>query len=479
MSLTKKISRLKNLSALKTDRKWEKTTKYELLSEISSQNRLMQAQKLTNAEKLDMSMMSFINRMAPSLNKVVASFLILMMSSGLGFAAQASVPGQALWPIKRSIEKAHLTLAFNPVKETEVHIDHVKKRLNEIDKILDKENGTLEKTAKKQAAIKQAIIHLEKDMTSADTSLKVVKEEKKEKPLEVVELAKKLTDTVKETTGILEGQAVESEDVIIEEILDSVTEVNKGIKESAVNIALEVHDQVVASQIEAAEEISFLETNENVLSEDVMGNISHDTTTADLAEPLADDLALEAKIKAEEVEAVKAVVAEIIASEIDEVFVQLDDVKEQVEVAEEDLKTIKQKNIEVEEASQKEVGTELENIDEIKENPEKADQALVEAKALMQDGFLRDAYKKLSDVRDKYQRAEDIMGKINKAIQNHNTINPELIDEVDQINGVYVEPVEIPIEASQIEIAPEENIEVSGIKIYDDPALDPEQVVVS
>ncbi|MBT7228320.1 hypothetical protein HN859_02315, partial [Candidatus Parcubacteria bacterium] len=202
MSLTRKISQLKKSDDLMPDKTWETTTKHDLLSEIASQNRMTQAQKLTSTEKADFFVMNFLNKVSPSFGKVIAGVIIIMMGSGVSIAAQASVPGQALWSIKRSvIEKVETSLALSPIKETEVHIKHAKERSEEIKKILDDDESTQEKKDKKQKDVTQAALHLEKDITAADSALKIVQEEKN--PLEVVELVKKVTDATKEVSESL------------------------------------------------------------------------------------------------------------------------------------------------------------------------------------------------------------------------------------------------------------------------------------
>ena len=63
---TDKISQLKKLSAIKADDSWVHSTKYELLSEIDSQNRLMKAMRLTRAEKLDMYFSRMLKNVVPT-----------------------------------------------------------------------------------------------------------------------------------------------------------------------------------------------------------------------------------------------------------------------------------------------------------------------------------------------------------------------------------------------------------------------------
>ena len=171
MKLEKKIAKLKELESLKPDINWEKSTKYKILGEISSQNNLMKAQKLSKLEKIDLFFSIIMKRLIPSATKTLAGFLVFVLFITTGFKAQASVPGEILWPVKRGMEKAELTLTVDPVRETKIHIKHVSKRLSEIDKIIKEK-----KTIKNNKAIKQIVKHLERDSSAVTASLEIVKE---------------------------------------------------------------------------------------------------------------------------------------------------------------------------------------------------------------------------------------------------------------------------------------------------------------
>ena len=54
-----------------------------------------------------------------------------MPNVSTNFIAQASVPGDILYPIKLTFEKAELALAFTPTSESRVHLRHIDKRLRE------------------------------------------------------------------------------------------------------------------------------------------------------------------------------------------------------------------------------------------------------------------------------------------------------------------------------------------------------------
>lgn len=453
MNLDRKISRIKKLSELQPDKNWENKTKYEILAEISGQNRLRQAEKLTVNERFDLSFMNFFSHIVPSLSKVVAGFLIIFMGTGLSLAAQASVPGQTLWPIKRSIEKVELSLTISSVKETEVHIKHLNKRLGEIDKIIEKgsEDSVKQdpvKTEKKQAAIKKAVTHLEQDVTAVDTALKVAQQEKK--PLEVVELAKKVTDATKEAATTLKKQSIDVDDKELSKVLDSIKEINTEVKKSAVTVAIEVHEDIM--------------TTDQDIVVDTLNNddLNLDTSTPDTIGVVEETTVI---IDQEELEAVANVVKEILASELDEVLDEVLDLNSKVETTnQEEIVKLQEENTEavVDEASIEEEIS-LEDIDSIKGNPEEGDQILAEAKVLLTDGFLKDAFYKISLVKEKYARAEIIMKQIQEAINNHNVIDAEVIDQVDMIDAEVeiIDPEEIDIEASlSNEAIEEEEIEI-------------------
>lgn len=460
MSLGGKISQIAKLSELQPDKRWETTTKYDLLAEISSQNRMMQAQKLTNTEKTDLVFMRIMNKVAPSFTRAVAAFLIIMMGSGVSMAAQASVPGQALWPIKRSMEKVELSLAISPVTETEMHIKHAGKRLQEIDKILQETNTQPAKVVKKEKAIKQAVRHLEKDVTSADISLKIAKEEKK--PIEVVELAKKVTDVTKEVTVVLDEKSGEATDKNIEEALDSIKEVNKEVQKSAVNVALAVHEEVLAlvKQKEDKNNLGQASTTEDGLVE-VMENsrdplnivettedMNHDTTTVNMIVGKSAPEIIDLEINDEEIEAVKNLVKEMVASEIDNTSSEIAGVKEKAgTVAQEDIENFK-KDTALTDTEEED----LVSIDTLQAGPEKVNQTLQEVKVLMEDGFLRDAFEKISQVKEEYQKAGIILKKIEEAIANHKIIDEEVIKQLESLNNFEATPLSEQgnIEASSV-----------------------------
>lgn len=354
MLLERKISQLKNISELQPDKRWKATTKFEVLAEINSQNRLMKAMQLSASEKTDLFVSRVVRRLLPSASKVIAGFLIVFMGTGLGIVAQASVPGEPLWPIKRSLEKAELTLTLSPVRETEVHVKHVNERVNEIDKILTTKPSA--SSEQKEKAIKKAVVHLERDVKAVDTSLKVVREDKK--PIEVVELAKKVKEATDETKNKVESIKTSNDNgnMVINNALNDVEKLTNETESTVLNIAVEVHDQVVSAQ-----------NNGTSTPGDLNG-----TTTSELKQT-----------DSKEVAAVKAVVNEIISTEIDQLTNKIATAKDKVDAVpnQPDPTTG--------------IATSSPDIKVVKDSLDEAQADLNEAKSLLQEGSVKEAVDKV------------------------------------------------------------------------------------
>jgi len=472
MSLAKRISRIKNLENVRPDKRWEKTTKYDLLEEISSQNRLMQAQKLSNTQKIDLFTMRVMNRMAPSMTKALTVFLIFMMFFGVNIAAQASVPGEPLWPVKRSIEEAEISLTFSPVKKTEVHIKHVNERLEEIDKILVEDTSSKpEAKIVKDKAVKQAISHLEKDVVSVDSSLKIVKEEKK--AIEVVELVKKVTDATKEVDNKLAEKKIEAQNTNDKELGEALTQakvLNKQVKKSAVAVAIEIHEETQKT----AESNAILKTTKATSTpEGMIETVKVGTLETSTPEMLKTEEQEQADLS--EAETIKNLVKEIVASEINDLSAEVKDVKQKVEV-------VDQKNLEIikkgalgEVDGDKVITSELDELDVIKkESQEDSEVILQEAKILLDNGLLKDAFEKVSEANEKYQKAEVTLEKISQAIEGNEEIQGAKTQEgLEQQKPVITETPNTNTSTPEIKIEDSEIIKASGVIDVEDSEEEP------
>ncbi|MCK9641780.1 MAG: DUF5667 domain-containing protein, partial [Prolixibacteraceae bacterium] len=263
MSIRRQLAQLKKLSSINPDEQWAHATKYSIMSEVTVQSRLIKSQKQSFNDGFNLFFANFFSKIVPSLTKVVAVVLVLSVGSGFSMVAQASVPGETLWPIKRNLEEAELALTLSPVKKTELHIKHINTRLDEIDKILkdEEDNVSSEDNTKTEVAIKKAVSHLEKDVVAVDNSLKIVKEEKT--PMQVVALVEKVATVANETATNLNQKVSNSQNTEIAKVLGDAQKVNQEVKDSAVSLAIAVHEEVV-----------------NNVAKDISTNISSTPTAA-------------------------------------------------------------------------------------------------------------------------------------------------------------------------------------------------------
>ncbi len=71
---------------------------------------------------------------------VIVIFSALVFSSTIALASQNALPGETLYPVKTSLEKAHLAFTFSPLKTAQLHIQYADRRLKEM-QILSESNN--------------------------------------------------------------------------------------------------------------------------------------------------------------------------------------------------------------------------------------------------------------------------------------------------------------------------------------------------
>lgn len=385
MNLAKKISQIKKLPLCQVETDWESTTKHQLLSEIYSQHRLMKAHSLTLKERFRLFGMKLTRRLMPSLSKTVAFLLVIFLGSGMTFAASASVPGETLWPVKRGFEKAQLAMAVSPTKEAERYIENINTRLEELDKIVAKTKNNPNNQVANDKALNKVISYLGQDTAAVDQTLKIVKAEK-EKPLATVLLAQKVKEVAnqtKEKVVVLEAQALTNNNTVLEKALAEVKTASADADKTAVKVAVEVHQEVVASAAQNVEK----STN----------------SQADQKQAVVDQA---------EVKAVQTAVVEIIKSEISQLTSDIKVSKEKAEA----VNSQANKDI-VQVTPAINVNGDVINLKEISEKPKAAEGKLGEAKVLLDAGSLKDAAAKLLESKVMQEKTVDALKTIEKTVK--------------------------------------------------------------
>lgn len=122
-------------------------------------------------------------------------------------AARASLPGDVFYPIKISLEKAQIGLAFSGEKKAELEMAFAGTRLNEVNELIKREAGSPEGSAH----IKEAMAHFNEGMSALQARLKNVK-------------TASLSTLVNDTTLVLEDNLLAIKGKIGETSLDKALE---------------------------------------------------------------------------------------------------------------------------------------------------------------------------------------------------------------------------------------------------------------
>ena len=196
------LKKIKDLPELTPDREWFYVNKAHLLAQIDSRQRQMSVARLSLAERFNLITLKVTRRLVPSPVKVMALVLVLAMVSSTALIAEAAVPGEPLYSVKLSIEKAQLAFASDPVSEGELLLQHANNRLWELEILASRD---LEVSAKQQA-ISNVIRQFEKNMIAADSNLRLAITENRDS-VRTAHLARSLNKRASETTKRLQQQA--------------------------------------------------------------------------------------------------------------------------------------------------------------------------------------------------------------------------------------------------------------------------------
>jgi len=164
-----KIRKINDLPELQPSKEWFSVSKARLLSEMVVHQKELSTYRLSPVERARLFSLRLTRRLVPSTAKVVSFGVILSVIFSTSVMAQATVPGQLLWPIKMSFEKAELMFAADPVSEAEILMKHANKRLAELE-ILS--NSNIEQNAKNEA-ISEVVSRLEHNLVAAESNLKI------------------------------------------------------------------------------------------------------------------------------------------------------------------------------------------------------------------------------------------------------------------------------------------------------------------
>lgn len=258
------IKQLKCLKALGANSDWKKTNRAVLISQIKGQA----TAKPQNFPKkfwyglrsiMPLSIKNFVYK---PVGAIVLTLAVISTVSILGVnASKGSVPGDVLYKVKLTKEKIQAGLTVDDEKKTNLYLNFANERLKEIEKLQKEQNEQNENEKEEQNEnIKIAVQELKDQVSSVKNQMEKIKE-KPQPAQEMVEAVKnvdkkveELSDKIKEKSSELEAQDPENE-VVLE--LDDAREIIDETSDSAMEVIIEKHftGEVETSMKELAQKV--------------------------------------------------------------------------------------------------------------------------------------------------------------------------------------------------------------------------------
>ena len=213
------VKKIKNLKQIRPDSSWLINQKSFLLSEISQDEKERKPSLV-----LPLFNFNVLKIFKPSF--AIALTMIILITSlvtvGVIGAAQNSLPGDFLYPIKTAVEKTQLTFTPGEANKTKLSIKLATQRMDEFTQIVNEpeKKKDVEKTVKSFTA----------QMVNVREGIDKLKEKNAEKAAEVAKLVKSQTPAYQETLTQSSEQLsyiIPEENDLKKNIDDALTEVNK------------------------------------------------------------------------------------------------------------------------------------------------------------------------------------------------------------------------------------------------------------
>lgn len=233
-------SEMQKLSAIAPDSEWKNRNQQALLNELNIEE--VSSRKTSSVVRPLIS--SFFNGIFSGITwrpVGVISVLLAVVIAGPGLAAvnaaRASLPGDTLYTVKRTLERVELQLAFTEESKTEAKLNHLGNRLTELQRITQEEPPSPQREEK----IVMALAELKKESSDVQERLKTLDKDDQD----IVKLAKAIDE---KTSGYKDSlkAAVESlhEDVAgdTEEDIDQALSTVQDVALGALDVLVEKHE---------------------------------------------------------------------------------------------------------------------------------------------------------------------------------------------------------------------------------------------
>lgn len=423
MTVLHKLSKIKDLPKYSVDPEWFSVSKAHLMAELRVKKQERAFYQLTMFEKFRMFMLKATRKLVPSPVKVGSLAVLLIFASSTAVIAQAAVPGEFLWPVKLSMEKAELILTNDPVSEAEISIKHANKRLKELEVLVSKDLDI----AAKQQAISQVIRQLEKNMVAADSSLKLAQSGSSDKN-RTVGLARNLSRSANSTAKVLKQQAKDIAGVVIVDgkVISSAPEENNNLfvtvkvnKNSGIDLEQELKDSVAQQESVVVALTEVIETNKDMADKALNTILKTDDEEQAISDADLQELVEQQIIDQEaDLTDVQAVVASINSN----------DIIKKILNGEEDRVTIA-------------------DVNGLKINPKNSATILEQAKVLLAEGKVLEAKTKVEDSKVILDKTVEVLSRLGAEVA-----EDKASVEADVVTPPVTKPVEVTIQTVHNEL---------------------------
>jgi len=251
------LQKIKNLKKIEPDSSWLSSQRSFLLSEISRTN---------NQEKrpsfLTLPFLSFSKIFKPAF--IMGLFILILFSSlgtiGVISAAQNSLPGDFIYPVKTVFENAQMKITSGEENKTKLSMKFASQRIDEFNQLIvgPENKNEIEKT----------VDNLTAQLILAKENINKLKEKNTEKATEIAKLVKAQTDNYGET--LLKGTdqlayIIPEDKEELRENINQAVEANKVLKQTT--------EELISESIEKLEQKP-TETGEIIIpAENIEGDI--------------------------------------------------------------------------------------------------------------------------------------------------------------------------------------------------------------
>ncbi len=222
---------LRSLGTTKPDSAWKESTKQRLMAQLDLNREAAAPVSLANF--VSISIKETLGRLAWQPIGGVLILLGLIIGPGMVTvnAAKGSLPGDALYPVKRSLERARITFAISNTKKAQLEVDLVSNRLHELQRITKEQAPG----AQRRQNIALVLVELKKDTATVKTRLDSIKNEPTSTNKEAVELAKIIDQKTTEYQQTLQSAVEDLDEEAVQTTGGNIGQALATVQDVAIN----------------------------------------------------------------------------------------------------------------------------------------------------------------------------------------------------------------------------------------------------